>query len=758
MARNPLGSLVLLVALAMAAPVCGQSGDGTGDAPAAAEIERVPDAVEEQPGRSIDLSGPQATMRSFLVAIQDADGDRPERIDDAVACLDISQIEGDDGMERARSLARRLRTEIDRIGVKLDDIPVDMDGDAYTFHELGKDDVDDEGEFPAIRMARAGEDGQWRFTASTLAAIPALESKSVPGDEESKPVASDVPAGRRTPRATMGTFLDAMNADPPDVEAALLCLDPTGQDPEAWGVRGRTLATKLKNVMDKIKLVVLADIPGAADGGAYAWFTGETGNVVIGPIADVSTDLKADWRFTPKPGEWRFTSQTLGTIDAIYKEYEDRPIIRELRDVGRTEELTLGLRFDRWMPSWSREQYLYLQGWQWVALGALVPVGWVIKGVVAGVATLFLGVWLRRRRIDIEPAKRRGAVSSFGWVAAVLFWYLIVHQMDLPAGLLGVLLRFTQLAIVVTAVWAAYRLVDILGGYITSNKDFRLTEIDEVLIPLLSKILRVFVVIAVLLFVLQWAGYKATTVLGALGVGGVALAFAAQDTLGNFFGSITVLFDRPFGIADWIVIGDIEGTVERVGFRSTRVRTFYNSMVTIPNSQMVNTNVDNYGARTFRRVRVMISITYATPAEKIDAFCEGIRELIRLHPYTRKDYYHVYFNKFEASSLDILLYAFFEVPDWGTELRERHRLFVDIKRLADRLGVDFAFPTQTVWLERGGPDTTPPSRIDGKKADQVGVAEAAQLFDEAYGTDGGRLPPVVIDSAPRSRRGTEISE
>jgi MscS family membrane protein len=247
---------------------------------------------------------------------------------------------------------------------------------------------------------------------------------------------------------------------------------------------------------------------------------------------------------------------------------------------------------------------------------------------------------------------------------------------------------------------------------------------------------------------------RITPIIGALGVGGVALAFAAQDTLNNFFGSITVLFDRPFGIGDWIVIGDIEGTVERVGFRSTRVRTFYNSVVTIPNSRMVNTHVDNYGARRYRRIRIDIAITYSTPPEKIDAFCEGIRELVRLHPYTRKDYYHVYLNQFAASSLDILLYLFLEAPDWSTELRERHRLFVDIIRLARRLGVEFAFPTQTVWLQRAAKEAVAPEPVAAEDADpeEIGFNEAARAFQEAYGEEPRHRPPVVIDATPRSRR------
>jgi len=257
----------------------------------------------------------------------------------------------------------------------------------------------------------------------------------------------------------------------------------------------------------------------------------------------------------------------------------------------------------------------------------------------------------------------------------------------------------------------------------------------------------------VILFVLHyWFDTPPTTALGAFGIGGVALAFAAKATLGNFFGSLTVLFDRPFAVGDWIVMGDVDGTVEHVGFRSTRVRTFYNSIITVPNAKMVDSVVDNYGARRFRRAKVMISIQYSTPPDQVDAFCEGIRELIRLHPYTRKDYYHVYFNQFAASSLDILLYVFFEVPDWSTELRERHRLFVDIMRLAQDMGVEFAFPTQTVWLHRGEKAGEAPVPGPDEGAEELGIERAAEVFKEAYGSPPTYRGPVKVEPTPQSKR------
>jgi MscS family membrane protein len=187
-----------------------------------------------------------------------------------------------------------------------------------------------------------------------------------------------------------------------------------------------------------------------------------------------------------------------------------------------------------------------------------------------------------------------------------------------------------------------------------------------------------------------------------MGIAGLGVSLAAKDTISNLFGSLTVLLDRPFRIGDWVNIDNgIEGTVEEVGLRSCRIRTFYNSLITIPNGMLTNAHIDNYGMRQFRRYSTNLGVQYDTPVEKIEAFCEGIREIIRKHPHTRKDYYHVYLNGLGASSLNILLYVFFITPDWADELKERHRLIMDILRLGKEMGIQFAFPTQTLHMIPG---------------------------------------------------------
>jgi MscS family membrane protein len=256
----------------------------------------------------------------------------------------------------------------------------------------------------------------------------------------------------------------------------------------------------------------------------------------------------------------------------------------------------------------------------------------------------------------------------------------------------------------------------------------------------------VFIIVIGVIFSADNLNVDVTSLLAGLGLGGLAFALAAKDLLGNFFGSITVLLDRPFHIGDWVIIGDVEGSVEQVGFRSTRIRTFYNSLITLPNALLTTSKIDNMGARRYRRMRTMLSLTYSTPPEKIDAFCEGVRALVQLHPYMRKDYYHVYFNEYNSASLDILVYVFWQTPDWNTELRERHRFLLDILRLAKQLNVEFAYPTQTLYLkqandaEPGGSDDFQVAMTEAE-AFEMGRKQATSIVDGTLG-QGVKPEPV----------------
>jgi MscS family membrane protein len=142
----------------------------------------------------------------------------------------------------------------------------------------------------------------------------------------------------------------------------------------------------------------------------------------------------------------------------------------------------------------------------------------------------------------------------------------------------------------------------------------------------------------------------------------------------------------------------------------------------------------------------MLALTYDTAPEKIDAFCEGIRTLISLHPYMRKDYYQVYFNEYSSASLDILVYVFWATPDWNTELRERHRFLLDVLRLAKQLGVEFAYPTQTLHLKQSTEQVAAEAELfkasmTEAESFEIGKKEAEAIFDVTLGK--GVIPDPV---------------
>lgn len=558
--------------------------------------------------------------------------------------------------------------------------------------------------------------------------------ETTPDPEPTRPV----PAERGSARASMTTFLESFYDEPPDLARAASCLDMSDLAPEVRAVMGRELAATLKDTLDRTIVVDLEDLPKEPDAPPYAVLMVPEGEIVLAPTAD---------------GEWLFSRRTVASIDALHERVEGRPV---LAGVGRPapEAVSPASRIRSLVPASLRGDLLGLELWQWLGMLAIILAGTILGRIFSTLATVVIARLLERRATVIDRDATLHAVRPLGALVTLVVWGLGILWLGLPMRFFLLYYRAVKAAAVVVAVLSAYRVVDVFSDVLTRRAEATDTPYDDMLVPLLRKSAKVFIVAAGLLTVAQVIGTDLTALLASVGIGGLALALAAQDTVSNFFGSLTVFIDRPFKVGDWVVVGDVEGTVEEVGFRSTRIRTFYNSLITLPNSNLIKASVDNLGDRTYRRWSTRMGIAYDTPPEKIDAFCDGIRELVRRHPYTRKDYFHVYFNEFGSDSLQILLYVFFAAPDWATELRERHRLGVDILRLAAELGVEFAFPTQTLYVRQQ--DWAPPTAAGD------GYPEASEnLRRQARRTAGellertvaGRVPGPVRFDAPTEQDG-----
>jgi len=428
---------------------------------------------------------------------------------------------------------------------------------------------------------------------------------------------------------------------------------------------------------------------------------------------------------------WRFTASTIEGAQGFARELEQFAPNRGGMDVS----LTLGASLRDMVPGQLKgpgRTLLTLEYWEWLFLLVVVVLGMALDLLVRFVLTVLWHRYERKREQEVDAPVLKRAVRPFGLLAAAVLWYAVLDRGMVAPSATGILTVAVRVILAFSAIWAAFNLTDLLAAFASRHATKSDTKFDDLLVPLLQRTAKVFLAAMGLIYVANAFSIEIMPLLTGLGIGGLAVAFAAKDTIENFFGSVSVILDRPFEIGDWIVVNDVEGTVEDLGFRSTRIRTFYNSLVTMPNASLVRAQVDNYGRRRYRRYKTTLSLTYGTPPDKLDAYCAGVRELIVQHPYTRKDYYHVWVNGLGAHSVDVLVYMFFECPDWAIELRERHRFILDVMRLAERLGVEFAFPTQTLYLERagGGPGEDPgtaPDRDAEWRALRQGVSAARDI-------------------------------
>ncbi len=561
--------------------------------------------------------------------------------------------------------------------------------------------------------------------------------------QEPVEVEPGVPEGLETPARCYATFIDARArvraGEIGAVADSTECLDLSEVSQLVRNEHGETVARQLARILatnqESLDIEALVDVP-----------EGPGATIYSHPEGDIEIARSED-------GGWRFSPSTVAAIPEIHHELEVSGFFEMKESMGEVDEELVAagaveeFGIENWIPaSWKNRTFL-LEDWQWLYLVLIILIGLVIDRLIPIVVRQSLIFWLRNTHLRDRRELAQSTSRPFGFLAMSVFWWFVLGTGEFELRVLVILLTAVKFMTAAGIVWCAYRAVDVASEFIEYRAEKTESRMDDLLVPFVRKSLKVVVAVFGVIFVASNIDINVSSLLAGLGIGGIAIALAAKDTLENLFGSITVLFDRPFQVGDWVVIGGVEGTVEELGFRSTRIRTFYNSVITVPNSKLISTEVDNYGAREFRRIKTMLSVTYNTPPDKIEAFCEGIRELLRNHPYARKDYFHVWLNEFSSSSLDVLLYCFLRTPDWGTELRERHRLFLDILRLAQELGIEFAFPTQTIFMGKEA-EPSPVFPDEGMIEDAVAkekMEARKRAEDIALSSLGGKnvIPPPV---------------
>lgn len=246
--------------------------------------------------------------------------------------------------------------------------------------------------------------------------------------------------------------------------------------------------------------------------------------------------------------------------------------------------------------------------------------------------------------------------------------------------------------------WALFNLVSLLDIFLSSWVTKTESTLDDHLLPFIRKSLRAFIIFLAVIMTIQNLGYSISGLLASLGIGGLAVALAAKDTLSNIFGSFMIILDRPFLIGDWVKAGDMEGVVEEVGFRSTKIRTFAKTLITVPNNIIANLSIDNFSRMPKRRIKLNVGVTYETSPAQMRQAVSMIREMLTAHPAIQKDFFLVNFTDFGASSLDIMVYCFTTTTVWGEYLDAREDVCLKIMDILESLDLEIAFPSRSIYM------------------------------------------------------------
>jgi MscS family membrane protein len=308
-------------------------------------------------------------------------------------------------------------------------------------------------------------------------------------------------------------------------------------------------------------------------------------------------------------------------------------------------------------------------------------------------------------KTDIDNLLLDALKNPIGYLIIICGVFIAIGTLSLPENVGTIRIgKFIDsiflLALAFVMLLLLLNIIDVIGYYIQRMTTRTETKLDEQLAPMLIKSLKIVVVTLTVLSVMESLGWNVTSLIAGLGIGGLAFALAAKETVSNIFGSVTILSDRSFQIGDWIQVGDVEGTVEDVGLRTTQIRRFDQALVTLPNSNFIQSGVINFTRMKKRRIRFYLGVTYGTSREQMLEVVEGIKKIIEDDPLFDHTFYMVHFTDFGASSLDIFVYCFTKTTVWNEFLAVRESLNLKIMHLLEELGVEVAFPSQTIYLEK----------------------------------------------------------
>jgi MscS family membrane protein len=444
--------------------------------------------------------------------------------------------------------------------------------------------------------------------------------------------------------------------------------------------RGPQLAFKLWAILNRETYIEIDDLSNSPTAPSYVLpITSRRGT----KVGRVTVAKGAD-------GAYRFTPETLVHLDDLWAQVSSKPVVSGLTDPS-PEQLNPAAWLEERMPGDTRERVLGMATWKWVVVVMIFTIGAAVFLALRG-----LTFFLAKRVLKLERSSHeyQDLMQAGVGITLVVVAGLIVR--DLPfleiRGVLGGLIGFGARVLAVFGfVLIGFAAWDWgLRAYIrragAANHSKRLVA------PVIARLGRAVILCFAVLGVCEALGFRPSTILATLGISGLVIAFAAKDSIENVFGSIVVLVESPFTIGDWVRIGDVSGTVEDIRLRSTRIRTFDDTIVIFPNSALITQSVENYGMRRYRRFKTTIALAVDTPPEKLTEFTQRVRTMLVENPHVSDERRVVHLNDFGTGMFSVLLDCYLIAPDAAAELEYRDRVLTGVVEIAQSLGIGFFTP------------------------------------------------------------------
>jgi MscS family membrane protein len=501
------------------------------------------------------------------------------------------------------------------------------------------------------------------------AQVPSSLQQIVPAHEET----SDDPLGRSTPRGTVLGFIKA--AIRGDYEQAAGYLNT-----KQHGNLARELAQQLQIILDRETSIDLAKLSRQPEGSLA---NAQNPNRDLVGVANTSSGKVEIWLDRVKRGDnppiWLFSQETLRRVPEVYQ------------DIGSTPEI------DRRLPGWLKTTFLSLPLWRLGIVLISIPLILLLGSLFVRLLKPLLAILAGRMSAGAEINQAKGLVAP---LRLILFGILFAISASYSSTLLGRNFwhNLGNVLIVLGITWLSMRMVSIASDLALARLN-RIQSSDKIaLAALLGRLSQISVFIIGILVVLYLAGVNLTAALTGLGIGGLAVAFAAQKTLENLFGGIMIISDRPVRIGDFCRVGDVTGVVVDIGLRSTRIRTPERTIVTIANGQLATMNLENYTLRDKFWFHPTISLSHQTTVDQMQIVLRRIREILDKHTNVESVTARVRFISIGNASQDVEIFAYVFAADSNEFLRIQEDLLLQVLEIVESTGTALALPTQVTHV------------------------------------------------------------